>query len=75
MATKLNDFSLLAQAVWAEPHIGGKTELVIGMIDACMSSKEKKLALKRDLSKMNTLQRIDKFAADMMLRDTDKRIR
>lgn len=75
MATKLNDFSTFAQRVWAEPHIGNKTAIIVEMIDACMSSAEKKMSLKRDLGKMNSLQRLDKFAADMMLRDTDKRIK
>jgi len=75
MATKLGDFSEFAQRVWAANHIGDKTMIIVEMIDACRSSAEKKSSLKRDLMKMNSLDRLDRFAADMMLRDTDKRIR
>lgn len=75
MATQLGDFSQFAQRVWAEPTITGKQAIVCEMIDACRSNAEKKAAFKRDLGRMTNGTRIDRFAADMMLRDTDKRIR
>lgn len=72
MAKVLNDFSGFAQRVWAEPSLVGKQAIVCEMIDACLSNNEKKATFKRDLARMTNSKRIDKFAADMMLRDTDK---
>lgn len=75
MATQLGDFSGFAQRVWKEPTIGGKTMIIHEMINACRSNEQKKATFRHNVGKMNSLQRLDKFAADMMLVDTDKRIK
>lgn len=74
MATKFNDFSLLAQAVWAEKTMDTKLPFIYQMIDQCVSSAAKKAGFKRDADLMNC-NRLDRFASDLMLRDTDKRIK
>lgn len=74
MAKQLNDFSGFAQRVWAQPTIATKTPILLEMIDACQSSNEKKAGYRRSIEAMSC-SRMDRFASDMMLRDTDKRIR
>lgn len=75
MARELGDFSAMAQAVWAEPTVAGKQEKILVMIGECRSKEEKKAAFRRSLAGMTNATRLDRFAADLMLVDTDRRIK
>ena len=58
------------QAVWAEPEINGKRDKITEMIN---SFDHKKKAAKY-LEQIQTMRpdMLDKFASDLMLRDTDR---
>lgn len=75
MARELADFGSLAQAVWVEPTVTGKQEKILVMIDECRSKEEKKQHFRREVAAMSNGKRLDRFAADLMLVDTDRRIK
>lgn len=70
----LKDFSELAQEVWRTHSVLSKLATINKMILECRSSDEKKAKFARDARAMNAAK-LDKFAADLMLVDTDKAIR
>jgi hypothetical protein len=59
-----------AQAVWNAPTIGAKKVAMIHMIGQ-FDHKEKAAKLQQQSTHM-TINQLDKLAADLMLRDTDR---
>lgn len=62
-----------AQAVWAADSLGSKKVAIITLIDQ-FDHKEKAVRLQEQATSMS-MKQLDKLAADLMLRDTDKVIK
>jgi hypothetical protein len=62
-----------AQAVWAAKTLGQKKVAIISLIDQ-FDHKDKAQKLQEQSTSMS-MNQLDKLAADLMLRDTDKVIK